>query len=40
MSNTSDFIIKKEDHTIGNLLSVYLRKHENVIMAAYKGMSL
>lgn len=37
MSNTSDFIIKKEDHTIGNLLSEHLKMHPQVSMAGYKG---
>lgn len=37
MSNTCDFTLKKEDHTIGNLLSEYLKQHPNVLMAGYKG---
>jgi hypothetical protein len=37
MSNTSDFILKKEDHTLGNLLSEHLKAHPNVYMAGYKG---
>jgi hypothetical protein len=37
MPNCSDFVIKKEDHTIGNLVSEHLKKHENVLMAGYKG---
>ncbi|KAI1406499.1 DNA-directed RNA polymerase II subunit RPB11 [Hypoxylon fuscum] len=36
MSNTSDFIIMKEDHTIGNLLSEHFKQHLHVQMAAYK----
>ncbi|KAF9881147.1 transmembrane amino acid transporter [Colletotrichum karsti] len=36
MSNTSDFILKKEDHTLGNLLSEHLKQHKNVLMAGYK----
>lgn len=38
MSNCSDFTIKKEDHTIGNLLSERLKQAPNVMMAGYKGM--
>lgn len=38
MSNTSDFVLKKEDHTIGNLLSEHLKLHPNVLMAGYKRM--
>lgn len=38
MSNTSDFLLKKEDHTLGNLLSDHLKAHPNVLMAGYKGM--
>ncbi|KAI0381860.1 DNA-directed RNA polymerase II subunit RPB11 [Hypomontagnella monticulosa] len=37
MSNTSDFIILKEDHTIGNLLSEHFKLHPHVMMAGYKG---
>jgi DNA-directed RNA polymerase II subunit RPB11 len=37
MSSTSDFIVKKEDHTIGNLLSEHLKMHPNVLMAGYKS---
>jgi DNA-directed RNA polymerase II subunit RPB11 len=37
MSNTSDFVLKKEDHTLGNLLSEHLKAHQNVYMAGYKG---
>lgn len=40
MSNTSDFILKKEDHTLGNLLSEHLKAHPNVYMAGYKGADL
>jgi DNA-directed RNA polymerase II subunit RPB11 len=36
MSNTSDFILMKEDHTLGNLLSDHLKAHPNVLMAGYK----
>ncbi|KAG9250065.1 DNA-directed RNA polymerase [Emericellopsis atlantica] len=36
MSNTSDFILKKEDHTLGNLLSEHLKAHPHVYMAGYK----
>jgi len=36
MSNTSDFVLKKEDHTLGNLLSEHLKMHPNVYMAGYK----
>ena len=37
MPNTSDFIIKKEDHTIGNLFSEHLKMHPKVLMAGYKS---
>ncbi|XXG99778.1 ribosome biogenesis protein ytm1 [Hypoxylon texense] len=37
MSNTSDFIILKEDHTVGNLLAEHFKQHPNVMMAGYKG---
>ena len=37
MSNTSDFVLKKEDHTLGNLLSEHIKMHPNVHMAGYKG---
>lgn len=37
MSNTSDFVLKKEDHTLGNLLSEHLKMHPNVYMAGYKS---
>lgn len=37
MSNCSDFLIKKEDHTIGNLLAEHLKQHPKVMMAGYKG---
>ncbi|KAL7625094.1 hypothetical protein AAE478_004308 [Parahypoxylon ruwenzoriense] len=36
MSNASDFIILKEDHTIGNLVSEHLKEHPHVLMAGYK----
>lgn len=39
MSNTSDFVLKKEDHTLGNLLSEHLKMHPNVWMAGYKSAS-
>ncbi|KAI1201076.1 DNA-directed RNA polymerase [Nemania serpens] len=35
-SNTSDFILLKEDHTLGNLLSEHLKQHPHVLMAGYK----
>lgn len=37
MSNTSDFTFKKEDHTLGNMLTEHLKQHPNVLMAGYKG---
>jgi len=37
MSNCSDFILKKEDHTIGNLLSEHLKQAPHVLMAGYKS---
>ncbi|KAF5555553.1 DNA-directed rna polymerase ii subunit rpb11 [Fusarium tjaetaba] len=37
MSNTSDFVLMKEDHTLGNLLSEHLKMHPNVYMAGYKS---
>ncbi|KAK3377776.1 DNA-directed RNA polymerase [Podospora didyma] len=36
MSNTSDFILMKEDHTLGNLLSERLKQAPHVMMAGYK----
>ncbi|KAK2072508.1 hypothetical protein P8C59_006858 [Phyllachora maydis] len=36
MSNTSDFILKKEDHTLGHLLSTFLKQDPHVLMAGYK----
>ncbi|KAL2268594.1 hypothetical protein VTJ83DRAFT_3440 [Remersonia thermophila] len=36
MSNCSDFLLLKEDHTLGNLLSTYLRMAPHVMFAAYK----
>ncbi|KAK3327211.1 DNA-directed RNA polymerase [Cercophora scortea] len=36
MSNTSDFILLKEDHTLGNLLSEHLKQAPNVLLAGYK----
>ena len=40
MSNTSDFILMKEDHTLGNLISEHLKQSPHVIMAGYKGKRL
>lgn len=37
--NCSDFVIKKEDHTIGNLVAEHAKMHRNVLMAGYKSMS-
>lgn len=37
MSNCSDFTLLKEDHTLGNLLSAYLKMAPHVMMAAYKS---
>jgi DNA-directed RNA polymerase II subunit RPB11 len=39
MSNTSDFILKKEDHTMGNLLAEHLKQAPHVLMCGYKGTS-
>ncbi|KAK4138710.1 RBP11-like subunits of RNA polymerase, partial [Trichocladium antarcticum] len=36
MSNTSDFLLLKEDHTLGNLLAEHLKQAPRVMMAAYK----
>ncbi|KAJ4414165.1 DNA-directed RNA polymerase II core subunit [Neurospora sp. IMI 360204] len=36
MSNTSDFKILKEDHTLGNLLAEHLKQAPHVLMAGYK----
>ncbi|ROW11683.1 hypothetical protein VPNG_05642 [Cytospora leucostoma] len=36
MSNCSDFLLKKEDHTLGNLVSEHLKQHPHVLMAGYK----
>ncbi|KAI1342115.1 DNA-directed RNA polymerase [Xylariaceae sp. FL0016] len=36
-SNTSDFILLKEDHTLGNLLAEHLKQAPHVLMAGYKG---
>ncbi|KAK4127545.1 RBP11-like subunits of RNA polymerase [Parathielavia appendiculata] len=36
MSNCSDFLLLKEDHTLGNLLSAYLKMAPHVLMAGYK----
>jgi DNA-directed RNA polymerase II subunit RPB11 len=38
MANCSDFLLLKEDHTLGNLLSAYLRMAPHVMFAAYKSM--
>lgn len=40
MSNTSDFVLQKEDHTLGNLLSDHLKSHPNVLMSGYKSQLL
>jgi DNA-directed RNA polymerase II subunit RPB11 len=37
MSNASDFVLRKEDHTMGNLLAEHLKKAPHVMMAAYKS---
>lgn len=37
MSNCSDFLIKKEDHTIGNLVAEHLKHHPHVLMSGYKS---
>jgi DNA-directed RNA polymerase II subunit RPB11 len=37
MSNTSDFIMLKEDHTLGNLIAEHLKAAPHVMMAGYKG---
>ncbi len=37
MSNTSDFKLLKEDHTMGNLLSEHLKQAPHVLMAGYKS---
>ncbi|KAK4203729.1 putative DNA-directed RNA polymerase II subunit RPB11-b2 [Triangularia verruculosa] len=34
--NCSDFMLKKEDHTVGNLLAEHLKKDPQVMFAAYK----
>ena len=39
MSNCSDFTMKKEDHTLGNLITEHLKQHPKVLMAAYKSES-
>ena len=39
MANTSDFLMKKEDHTLGNLLAEHLKMHPKVLMAGYKSAS-
>ncbi|KAH7363116.1 DNA-directed RNA polymerase [Plectosphaerella cucumerina] len=36
MANTSDFFLRKEDHTLGNLFSEHLKMHPQVLMAGYK----
>ncbi|KAI1262543.1 putative DNA-directed RNA polymerase II subunit RPB11a [Xylariaceae sp. FL1019] len=35
-SNTSEFVLLKEDHTLGNLISEHLKHNPNVLMAGYK----
>lgn len=40
MSNCSDFLVKKEDHTIDNLLAEHLKMHQHVMMAGYKSKNL
>ena len=37
MSNTSDFIMLKEDHTLGNLIAEHLKAAPHVMMAGYKS---
>lgn len=37
MSNCSDFLLKKEDHTLGNLVAEHLKQHPHVLMAGYKS---
>ena len=37
MSNTSDFKILKEDHTLANLLAEHLKQAPHVLMAGYKS---
>ena len=37
MSNTSDFTLLKEDHTLGNLLAEHLKQAPHVLMAGYKS---
>jgi len=39
MSNTVDFLIKKEDHTLGNLITEHLKQAPHVLFAAYKSAS-
>lgn len=29
--------MKKEDHTLGNLITEHLKQHPRVLMAGYKG---
>ncbi|KAI1853624.1 hypothetical protein JX265_004044 [Neoarthrinium moseri] len=36
MSNTSDFILLKEDHTLANLLAEHLKQAPHVLMCGYK----
>ncbi|KKF93628.1 DNA-directed RNA polymerase II subunit RPB11 [Ceratocystis platani] len=36
LPHCSDFVLYKEDHTLGNLISEHLKKHKNVMMAGYK----
>jgi hypothetical protein len=35
--STSEFILMKEDHTLGNLLSEALKREKDVLMAGYKS---
>lgn len=37
MSNTSDFILLKEDATLGNLMAEHLKAAPHVMMAGYKS---
>jgi DNA-directed RNA polymerase II subunit RPB11 len=40
MSNTSDFIMLKEDHTLGNLIAEHLKAAPHVMMAGYKSRTI
>ncbi|KAK1760856.1 DNA-directed RNA polymerase [Echria macrotheca] len=35
--NTAEFFVKKEDHTLGNMITSYLKKDPNVLFAGYKA---